>query len=98
MRLAVLSILILLVGPAVAEDDAVGLRLYPSSDDVLELRKKSRKGKVVLYKFKNDAGVEVIDSFVPEALKTRGYEVLSLEGELLKRVPPTRRDQTDGGA
>ncbi len=41
------------------------------------------------YRYVNDKGVTVIDSAIPPQYVSKGYDVLSRSGQLLKRVPPT---------
>lgn len=47
----------------------------------------TESGKV-LYRYKDDKGVLVLDQRVPPRYVARGYEVLNLSGRVLKVVPP----------
>lgn len=42
----------------------------------------------VLYRYTDEKGVQVIDDLVPPRYVSRGYEVISLSGRVLKVVPP----------
>ncbi|MBB3061633.1 hypothetical protein [Microbulbifer rhizosphaerae] len=42
----------------------------------------------VLYRYKDEQGVQVLDDLVPPRYVADGYEVLSLSGRVLKVVPP----------
>src|SRR5688572_1775938 len=44
-------------------------------------------GKVV-YRYKNAQGITVMDSSIPPEYVSKGYEILSLGGKILKVVPP----------
>ena len=42
----------------------------------------------VIYRYKNDKGITVLDSAIPPEYVSGGYEVMSLGGKVLKVVPP----------
>lgn len=42
----------------------------------------------VLYRYKDDKGIQVLDDRVPPRHVAKGYEILNLSGRLLKVVPP----------
>ena len=42
----------------------------------------------VMYRYKNDQGVTVMDSAIPPQYVDKGYEILSRSGKLIKRVAP----------
>ncbi len=42
----------------------------------------------VIYRYKNDKGVTVLDSAIPPEYVSDGYEIMSLGGKVLKVVPP----------
>lgn len=42
----------------------------------------------VLYRYTDDKGIQVLDDQVPPRYVARGYEILSLSGQVLKVVPP----------
>jgi len=46
------------------------------------------KSARVVYRYKNAQGVTVMDSSIPPQFVSKGYEVLSLGGKVLKVVPP----------
>lgn len=45
-------------------------------------------GGEVLYRYKDEHGVQVLDDLVPPRYVADGYEILSLSGRVLKVVPP----------
>lgn len=49
---------------------------------------KNANTEKVIYRYKNDQGVLVLDSKIPPEFARKGYDVLSLSGKLLKTVPP----------
>ncbi len=44
--------------------------------------------EVKLYRYKNSAGVQVINSSIPAEYSQFGYEVINAAGEILETVPP----------
>lgn len=42
----------------------------------------------VLYRYTDEKGIQVLDDQVPPRYVARGYEILSLSGQVLKVVPP----------
>lgn len=45
-------------------------------------------GNKVIYRYKNSAGVTVMDSKIPPEYVKKGYDIVSVTGKVIKTVPP----------
>lgn len=49
---------------------------------------QTNKAGKVIYRYKNSEGVTVLDSKIPAEFVSKGYEIVSTTGKVLKVVPP----------
>ena len=62
-------------------------------------RKSSAKGSSgkeaggYLYRYRNDKGVLVIDSFIPPEYARKGYQLVTRSGQVVQDVPPAAVDE-----
>ena len=43
-----------------------------------------------LYRYKNEAGITVVDWVIPAAYVSSGYEILNESGQVVRVVPPAK--------
>lgn len=49
---------------------------------------QSNEHSRVIYRYKNSEGVTVMDSKIPAEFVSKGYEVVSISGKIIRSVPP----------
>lgn len=57
---------------------------------VLTLSSAYSTAEINLYRYINDDGIQVIDHSIPASLVKNGYEIININGQVLKVVPPAR--------
>ena len=60
---------------------------------LLGLASLAQAQEKVYYRYTNDEGVQVLEDRIPPKYVPRGYEVVSMYGEVLRTVPPAPSDE-----
>lgn len=67
--------------------------LWFSVSCLLGLASLAQAQEKVYYRYTNDEGVQVLEDRIPPKYVPKGYDVVSMYGEVLRTVPPAASDQ-----